>query len=164
MEDVLLTDAPERDRAEIESYIESHGGAIVLRVGDKIGSDAKQEMLAYRKQHGELPPHDFVWIGHATLGRDSSAADVDGAGSETRSGHHESVGERQGRQPALLVRLWRRFRGQSEPAREPDRWLDDDDPIARIVNEAWQKGSSSWTEGEPLPPKVQNPRKVERGD
>jgi len=33
------------------------------------------------------------------LGRESSAADVDGAGSET-SGHHESVGERQGRRPA----------------------------------------------------------------
>lgn len=63
MEDLLLADAPERDRAEIGSYIESHGGAIVLRVGDKIGSDAKAAMLAYRKEHGELPPHDFAWIG-----------------------------------------------------------------------------------------------------
>lgn len=31
-------------------------------------------------------------------GRDTSAADVDGAAE--RGGHHESVGERQGRQPA----------------------------------------------------------------
>lgn len=68
MEDALITDAPERDRAEIESYIESHGGAIVLRVGDKLGSEAQAEMLRYRKEHGELPPYDTVWIGHGVLG------------------------------------------------------------------------------------------------
>ena len=108
MEDAALTDAPERDREEIERYIESHGGAIVLRVGDKIGSDAQAAMLAHRKQHGELPPFDHVWIGHSTLGRESSAAAVDGAGSVTRSGHHEAVGERQGRQPAQELRRLRR--------------------------------------------------------
>lgn len=62
MEDAALTDAPERDREEIERYIESHGGAIVLRVGDKIGSDAKAAMLTHHKRHGELPPFDHVWI------------------------------------------------------------------------------------------------------
>ena len=115
MEDAALTDAPERDREEIERYIESHGGAIVLRVGDKIGSDAKAAMLAHRKQHGELPPFDHVWIGESTLGRESSAAAVDGAGSVTRSGHHEAVGERQGRQPALFAGT---TRGQSARALE----------------------------------------------
>lgn len=69
MEDAKLTDAPERDREEIERCIESHGGAIVLRVGDKIGSDAHDAFVAYKKAHDyEEPPHDFVWIGEATLG------------------------------------------------------------------------------------------------
>lgn len=38
----------------------------------------------------------------AELGRESSAADVDGASEADKAapGHHESVGERQGRQPA----------------------------------------------------------------
>lgn len=63
MQDVLLTDTPKCDHAEIQQYIDSHGGAIVLRVGGKLGSDAKVAMLAYRKEYGELPPHDFVWVG-----------------------------------------------------------------------------------------------------
>jgi hypothetical protein len=68
MDDALLSDAPERDRAQIEDYIEVYGGAIVLRVGDKIGSDAQEEMLRFHKEYGELPSYDFVWIGHGVLG------------------------------------------------------------------------------------------------
>jgi hypothetical protein len=69
MEDAKLTDAPERDRAEIERLIESHGGAIVLRVGDKIGSDAHEAFVAYKKANDYAePPNDFVWIGEAALG------------------------------------------------------------------------------------------------
>ncbi len=43
----------------------------------------------------------FVGITEAEQGRDTSAADVDGA--KQSIGHHESVGERQGRQPAPAV-------------------------------------------------------------
>jgi hypothetical protein len=104
----MLADAPERDRPEIERMIASHGGAIVLRVGDKLGSEAGEVFVAYKKANDyEEPPHDFVWIGSPTLGWDASAAVVDGAGSVTRSGLHETVGERQGRQPAQELRRLR---------------------------------------------------------
>lgn len=164
-----LAAAPECDHALIREYTRTHGCAVVLRVHGKVGSDARVAMLAYRKETGELPPYDFVWIQDPEW--ESSAADVDGAAGQM-SGLHESVGERQGRRPTpgLWGRLWRMLTGPtladlSTPIRPDDRWLDDDDPLARVVNEAWATGKSvHWTEGDPLPAKVENPRKVERGD
>lgn len=166
MEDVRFEDAPLSDRAAIINYTESHGGATVLRVGDKIGSDAQRAFIEHKKANDYAdPPHDFVWIEAPSLGRESSAADVDGAGSETRSGHHESVGERQGRQPAP-VRLWRWLtRRKATPSAPDPLWLDDDDPLARVLNAAWESNEPVfWTEGMPLPERAENPRKVERGD
>jgi hypothetical protein len=59
---ITLNDVPVLDRAEVKNYISLYGGAYLLRVDDKIGSDATVAMLLYRKEHGDLPPHDFVWI------------------------------------------------------------------------------------------------------
>lgn len=68
MEDRNLEDLHEDDRAEAAAFIESHGGAIVLRVidgewGELLGLNAKRYMLVWRKKFGELPKHDFVWVG-----------------------------------------------------------------------------------------------------
>lgn len=168
MERETIYATPESDHETIRDYTRTHGGAIVLRVHGRLGSAAKSEMLRYRKEHGELPPYDFVWIEDPEW--ESSAADVDGAaGSE--SGLHESVGERQGRQPTpgFWGRLWRRLTGPtvaelSQPIPPERDWLDDDDPLARVINAAWETGKSAhWTEGDPLPEKVENPKKIERG-
>lgn len=64
--DRTLADLPIADREETARYIESHGGAIVLRCvskhGEVLGSDAKRFMLDERKLTGELPEASYVWV------------------------------------------------------------------------------------------------------
>jgi hypothetical protein len=60
--EATLAECPEADREQIRSYINSHGGALVLRVGGLLGSEAKRSMLNYHKLHGELPEYDMVWV------------------------------------------------------------------------------------------------------
>lgn len=84
-------------RLPLHDVEEHEDGTITVRPGGFDGANSNS--IPGRHFHG--------WIGRGvwaeseeqakSLGRDTSAADVDGA---VVQGHHESVGERQGRQPA----------------------------------------------------------------
>ncbi len=69
METRTLGDCPAVDHEEIRKTIADYGAdALVLRIiTDKgkevICSDARKYMLSYRKEHGELPKYDQVWVG-----------------------------------------------------------------------------------------------------
>lgn len=57
-----LQDCPPADHAELAAAIVSHGGALVLRIGALLGSEAQRYMLHHRKTYGYLPPYDQVFI------------------------------------------------------------------------------------------------------
>lgn len=65
--DVSLAEVPASDRDEILSMEAEYGvPCLVLTSGGLYGSEAQRYMLGFRKQHGELPAWDRVWVGAET--------------------------------------------------------------------------------------------------
>jgi hypothetical protein len=55
-------------RFELGEALRTHGCALILSSCGALGPEAQRRMLEYRKEHGELPPHDWLFVD-----RDSAA-------------------------------------------------------------------------------------------